>query len=138
MRCLHQRRTGPADDAAVGQPAESLGLFKGFRCYLSISVSLLDSAQGSRCRRRRRGTQRRAAGMMSFCGTNTAGETFMSMSQGNLDDLRYAKSLLENPGLAAKITNYLGKPIEKGFERLPARWSDVVSDAVRASLRRAL
>jgi len=40
----------------------------------------------------------------------------MSMAKGDLDDLRYAKTLLENPSLAARISNLLGTPIEKGFE----------------------
>jgi hypothetical protein len=35
-------------------------------------------------------------------------------------DLLIAKTLLENPGLAAKITNFIGTPIEKGFESIYA------------------
>ena len=31
------------------------------------------------------------------------------MSQNELEDLKYAKELLENPGLAARITDALGK-----------------------------
>lgn len=62
----------------------------------------------------------------------------MSISKQDLDDLRYAKSLLENPGLAAKISNLLGAPIEKGFELLPAKWSDVVQNVTKESLQKAL
>ena len=62
----------------------------------------------------------------------------MNMSKHDLDDLRYAKSLLENPGLAAKISNLLGAPIEKGFELLPAKWSDVVQNVTKESLQKAL
>jgi hypothetical protein len=40
--------------------------------------------------------------------------------------------------LAAKIFNAIGKPIEKGFELLPANWSDVVNWAPRTALKRAL
>jgi hypothetical protein len=39
----------------------------------------------------------------------------MIFQQKDLNYLKIAKTLLENPGLAAKITNLLGKPIEKGF-----------------------
>jgi hypothetical protein len=39
----------------------------------------------------------------------------MTLSPDDLDALRYAKRLLENPGLAAKITNVLGRPIESGI-----------------------
>ena len=35
----------------------------------------------------------------------------MRLAKGDLDDLRYAKTLLENPSLAARISNLLGTPI---------------------------
>ena len=43
----------------------------------------------------------------------------MELSAAELDELASAKNLLENPGLAAKIGDVLGGPIERGFERLP-------------------
>jgi len=60
------------------------------------------------------------------------------MSPEDLTDLKYAKSLLENPGFAARIINLIGKPIEKGFELLPEKWSTVVNKAARVSLKKAL
>ena len=62
----------------------------------------------------------------------------MAMSPEDLTDLKYAKSLLENPGLAARIINLIGAPIEKGFELLPEKWSTVVNKAARVSLKKAL
>jgi len=62
----------------------------------------------------------------------------MNMEKKDLDDLKYAKDLLENPGLAAKLTNILGTPIEKGFELLPEKWSSIVHEATRKSLQKAL
>ena len=62
----------------------------------------------------------------------------MALSKEELLDLRYAKSLLEDPSLAAKITGTLGVPIEKGFELLPEGWRTRVGAAVRVSLERAL
>ncbi len=62
----------------------------------------------------------------------------MSMAKGDLDDLRYAKTLLENPSLAARISNLLGTPIEKGFERLPPKWKGVVQKVTEKSLEKAL
>ncbi len=56
----------------------------------------------------------------------------------DLQDLRHAKSLLENPGLAVKIANAVGAPIEKGFKLLPQGWTDVVHRATRSALTRAL
>ena len=62
----------------------------------------------------------------------------MSMSKPDLDDLRYAKSLLENPGLAAKISNLLGTPIEKGFEILPDKWHGAVQKVTKEALEKVL
>jgi hypothetical protein len=44
----------------------------------------------------------------------------MSLTSEDLEQLRYAKALLENPSLAAKIANALGAPIEKSLQLLPA------------------
>ncbi len=62
----------------------------------------------------------------------------VSISKNDLADLAYAKNLLENSGLAAKITNLFGIPIEKGFNLLPPRWSEVVLQAATAALHKAL
>ncbi len=62
----------------------------------------------------------------------------MNIAKDDLDNLKYAKSLLENPSLAARVSNLLGTPIEKGFEHLPAKWKDVVRNATEKSLKKAL
>ncbi len=56
------------------------------------------------------------------------------ISVTDLEDLKYAKSLLENIGLAAKITNLIGSPIEKGFDLLPTGWAKVVSVSTQKAL----
>ena len=60
------------------------------------------------------------------------------LTAGEMKELFYAKSLLENPGFTARIANMLGTPIEKGFKLLPRNWSDVVSKASKAALTKAL
>ncbi len=55
----------------------------------------------------------------------------MPMSQNELEDLKYAKELLENPGLAVRITDALGTAIDKGFELLPAKWSEMVQQTTK-------
>jgi hypothetical protein len=62
----------------------------------------------------------------------------MALSKPDLDDLRYAKSLLENPSLAARITAVLGIPIEKAIELLPRKATTAITTAARASLNKAL
>jgi hypothetical protein len=60
------------------------------------------------------------------------------LSRTELQDLARAKSLLESPGLAMRLANYLGSPIEQGFALLPKNWTSVVNKAARAALLKAL
>ncbi len=62
----------------------------------------------------------------------------MPMSFEDLQELRGAKQILENPGLAAKVVHLLGKPVEKGIELLPQRLRQVVTEATQKSLHAAL
>jgi hypothetical protein len=51
--------------------------------------------------------------------------------------LQAAKHLLENPGLAARITNIVGMPIEKGLELLPDKWSQNLGQVTQTALMKA-
>lgn len=62
----------------------------------------------------------------------------MALSSSQLQELQLARHLLENPGLAAKISNLVGTPLERGFAMLPARWHAAVSSATRAAIEKAL
>src|SRR5262249_1730198 len=62
----------------------------------------------------------------------------MILASADLKDLIYAKTLLENPGLTARLAEVVGAPIEKGFALLPSDWSQTVQSAVRSALFRAL
>ena len=62
----------------------------------------------------------------------------MALSKEEMLDLRYAHSLLEEPGLSTKITGALGVPVEKGFDLLPRGWRDRIATVTRTSLGRAL
>jgi hypothetical protein len=55
-----------------------------------------------------------------------------------LADLRYAKTLLENPHLAMRLANLVGSPLEAGFKMLPKGWSAKVHSATQAALMKAL
>lgn len=61
-----------------------------------------------------------------------------AMSSEDLADLRYAKSLLENPSLAARIMSVVGKPIEIAIDRLPEGTREIINAATRKSLETAL
>ncbi len=58
----------------------------------------------------------------------------MDITPHDLDDLLLARSLLENPGLAVKITAFLGAPLERGFALLPWGWSEGVAASTRKAL----
>ena len=62
----------------------------------------------------------------------------MSLSTDDLNALRYAKGLLENPGLAARISDFIGIPIEKGLELLPKKASVLINEVTKKSLETAL
>lgn len=62
----------------------------------------------------------------------------MALSKQDLDDLRRAKRILENPGLASKLSNALGSPVEKGLAMLPDRAQKAIHGATEAALMKAL
>ena len=62
----------------------------------------------------------------------------MVLEQKDLDDLKKAKTILENPGVAAKITGFIGAPIEKGFEFLPDNWNMKIGEITQTALIKAV
>ena len=60
------------------------------------------------------------------------------MIHQDIESLKYAKELLENPGLAARLTNVIGMPFEKAFDYLPEQWMGAIQTATQKSLRYAL
>ncbi len=62
----------------------------------------------------------------------------MKLSATDLADLKQAKELLANPGLAAKLTHALATPVEKGFDLLPEKWAVIVHAAARKAIEQAL
>lgn len=59
------------------------------------------------------------------------------MTDTDLNDLKKAKYILENPGIASKLTNLIGRPIEKGIELLPDNWNTNVSEVVNTALMKS-
>jgi hypothetical protein len=65
-----------------------------------------------------------------------------SPTEGPLDpaeraDLARAKALLEHPGIAARLADVLGSPVEKGLKMLPAKLQQGVHTATEAALLKA-
>jgi len=60
-----------------------------------------------------------------------------TLSESDRRELQSAKKLLENPGIAIKITNIIGIPIEKGIEKLPATWSKKIGEISKKALLKA-
>ena len=62
----------------------------------------------------------------------------MSLSKPELVELKRAKTLLENPSLAARASAMLGSPLDKGMKMLPDRFRKVVHEASEAAMLKAL
>lgn len=62
----------------------------------------------------------------------------MTWLQTDWDDLKSAKRLLEQPGMAVKITNLLGVPIEKSFSLLPENWKMKIGAVTQSALLKAI
>jgi len=62
----------------------------------------------------------------------------VTLSPRDREALAFAKGLLEQPGLAARLTGLIGMPVEKAMDLLPERWSEAVAAATRQSLDTAL
>jgi hypothetical protein len=62
----------------------------------------------------------------------------MTLSKSELSELKRAKVLLENPGLAARLSAMLGSPLEKGMAMLPTRFQTTVHKASEAAMMKAL
>ncbi|HEX4943519.1 MAG TPA: EcsC family protein [Usitatibacteraceae bacterium] len=61
-----------------------------------------------------------------------------TLTKDELADLKRAKALLENPGVAAKLSSMLGSPVEKGMKMLPSSWQKSVHKATETALMKAL
>ena len=62
----------------------------------------------------------------------------VTLTTEDLEALRHARSLLEQPGLATRLTALIGMPVEKAMDLLPERWSEAVGAATRQALEAAL
>ena len=62
----------------------------------------------------------------------------MPLTTSDIDELRHAKLLLENPGLVARLSDALGTPLEKGFGMLPKKWGKVVNEAASKAIAKAM
>jgi EcsC protein family len=61
----------------------------------------------------------------------------MNLEETHKQELRSAMLLLENPGIAAKITSLVGMPIKKGLELLPRNWNEKIEKVTQIALMKA-
>ncbi|SFV61043.1 STAPHYLOLYTIC protease PREPROENZYME LASA [hydrothermal vent metagenome] len=59
----------------------------------------------------------------------------MLLNRRDLMELRVAKSILENPGFAIQVANYIGRPIEFAIDKID---SDMLNKATEVALRKSL
>lgn len=59
-------------------------------------------------------------------------------TEADIQALVTAKSMLEHPGLAARIADMFGKPIDEGLKALPSGWNEKAVELARRALMKAL
>lgn len=62
----------------------------------------------------------------------------MNLREEDVQDLRAAVVLLENPGLAARLTGAIGVPLEKTLALMPEQWSVLIHRAARMAISKSL
>jgi len=60
------------------------------------------------------------------------------LSSDDLDALAHARTLLDRPSLAARLSNLVGSPLEQGMARLPASWRGKVGAIAHDALLKAM
>ena len=60
------------------------------------------------------------------------------LTEPDLADLRYAKSILENPSLTAQISDVVGTPIEKVLQHVPEKLNSKIGDITHRALLKVL
>ncbi len=58
----------------------------------------------------------------------------MTLSTSEIEELRAAKQILENPGLVARLSHLVGSPIEVLLKKLPGPLHSTINSAVRKSV----
>jgi hypothetical protein len=62
----------------------------------------------------------------------------MALSTTELQDLTTAKALLENPGIAARVSSLVGTPVEVIMKKLPSSVHGTIQSATRIAIVKAL
>jgi len=62
----------------------------------------------------------------------------VALSPEELSDLTTAKGLLENPGLAARVSTLVGTPVEVMLKKLPSSVHGTIQSATRTAIEKAL
>ena len=62
----------------------------------------------------------------------------MTFSHTDTEALREAKRLLEHPGMAARLSNLIGSPIERSLAALPSAVATTITDVTRQAIEKGL
>ncbi|HMX14216.1 MAG TPA: EcsC family protein [Thauera aminoaromatica] len=69
---------------------------------------------------------------------NASHETRHMLDAADLRALAEARVLLERPSLAARLSSFVGSPLEKGMARLPASWRERIGGLAHDALMKAM
>lgn len=63
---------------------------------------------------------------------------YTPLSREDLALLQRSKHLLEHPGLATKLSQIIGRPLEAGMKRLPQGFQGAINSAIETAMQRAM
>ncbi|ALM87135.1 EcsC family protein [Bordetella sp. N] len=62
----------------------------------------------------------------------------VALNDDDLSSLKQARAILEHPSLTARLSNYVGKPIEYALDMLPAKAGNLITEATQKAIHAAL
>ena len=65
-------------------------------------------------------------------------EFLHTLAAEDLRALAEARALLERPSLAARLSSFIGSPLEKGLSRLPVSWRERIGGLAHDALLKAM
>src|SRR5690606_6707917 len=124
-----------ARDAGFADLRDTAAPWQGRECLRGTPHLMLPD-QATPCARR--ATTGACPGDQPTWRPASTGVRYMTFSHTDTEALREAKRLLEHPGMAARLSNLIGSPIERSLAALPSAVATTITDVTRRAIEKGL